>query len=75
MWQRATCLGARFVDASLSYADFSYADLRNADFTGARLLRARFHAVQDDGAQFTSRAAALGDDEELAKAERFQSKY
>jgi uncharacterized protein YjbI with pentapeptide repeats len=75
VWQRAVCRGARFQDAKLAYGEFSHADIRDADFTGAGVFRTRFHAVLDAGAVFTHRAVALGDDEELRKAERYQSKY
>lgn len=74
IWHRARCERARFPGAELTYADFSRADVRGADFTGAALFRARFHRTRDEGAIFTSRALALGDDEPLAEAEAWQDR-
>ncbi|MEM9697000.1 MAG: pentapeptide repeat-containing protein, partial [Myxococcota bacterium] len=59
--------------AELTYADLSHADLKRADFTGARLFRTRLHRVDDDGATFTDRTLAQGDDPELLRAETFIS--
>ena len=72
VWHRAKCESSRFSGAKLDYADFSWANVMGADFSGANLFRARFHRVMDRGAIFTSRLTALGDDEELAKAEDFK---
>jgi uncharacterized protein YjbI with pentapeptide repeats len=72
---KAACAGARFAEADLTYADFSHADVSTASFAGATLLRAKFHRTCDRGAIFTSRIAALGDDEDLAEAERWRPVY
>ncbi len=69
---RARAAGARFGGADLTYADFSHADVTGADFSGATLTRALFHATKEGGAVFTDRSAALGDDEPLARAERWE---
>jgi uncharacterized protein YjbI with pentapeptide repeats len=69
---RALCAGTRFGGADLTYADFSHANVSGADFSGATLFRAQFHVTKEDGAVFTDRSAALGDDEPLARAERWE---
>ena len=51
------------------------ADVGRADFSDASLFRARFHRTGDEGAVFDSRTGALGDDEHLARAERFQPQH
>ena len=58
--------------ADLTYADFSHADVSGASFPGATLFRARFHRVDERGAIWSDRSLALGDDEDLAEAERWQ---
>ena len=72
MLQRTKCQSARFVGADLTYADMSHADVSDADFSRATLFRAVLHRVKDSGSQWTSRAAAYGDNEELAEAEDWQ---
>jgi uncharacterized protein YjbI with pentapeptide repeats len=75
IFHRTRCRRARFPAAELMYADLSHADLREADFTGAGLFRARFHLTQEEGAIFTARAMALGNDESLAEAETWQQDH
>ena len=65
-------LHPRFLDARLKYADFSHADVSRGDFTGAALHRARFHRPTDEDTVWGDRTAALGDDPDLAAAERWQ---
>ena len=55
----------------MTYADFSYAVVEASNFSWASVFRARFHKTHEDGAVFTNRSLALGDDEELARAEEF----
>jgi uncharacterized protein YjbI with pentapeptide repeats len=71
----ANCTQARFVNADLTYADFSHANLTAADLTGATLFRAKLHAILDVRAIIPGRAAALGEDLELAEAENWQPIY
>jgi len=61
--------GYRFNGAELTYADFTHADVSAADFSRATLFRARFHRVKEQDTIWSSRALALGNDEELARAE------
>ena len=72
--RRAACVSARFNGADLTYADFSHADVSSADFSGATLFRAQLHRIKDKGTVWTSKAAALGDNEELAEAEQWQER-
>ncbi|APR88235.1 Pentapeptide repeat family protein [Minicystis rosea] len=74
IFHRARCERARFPAAELTYADFSHANVEGADFTGASLFRTRFHRTREDGAIFTNRAVALGDDASLAEAETWQER-
>ena len=69
---RAACGGARFDDADLTYCDFSHADVCAAHFSGAKVFRARFHQVDARGTIWADRTTALGDDEDLLDAERWQ---
>ena len=71
IFHRATLKNAILMGANLTYADFSYANIEGADFSRAKLFRARFHRTQEEGAKFTDRTLALGDDELLAEAEDF----
>jgi uncharacterized protein YjbI with pentapeptide repeats len=71
----AQCTRAKFTGAELTYADFTHADLTKADLVRAKLFRAVLHRVRDEGALFTDRAAALGDDPDLAEAEDWPVKY
>ena len=68
----AKCARARFARADLTYSDFSHADVTEADFSGATLFRTRFHSARSNGAIFAGTAGALGDDPELAAAERWK---
>jgi uncharacterized protein YjbI with pentapeptide repeats len=74
IFHRAIAEGVRFNGTKLTYADFSHADVSRSDFSDASLYRARFHQTTTDETTFTSRAGALGDDELLAEAERWQPK-
>jgi len=62
-------VGTRFNGAELTYADFSHADVSAADFSRATLFRARLHGLKEQDTIWSRRAAALGNDEELARAE------
>jgi uncharacterized protein YjbI with pentapeptide repeats len=68
----SSCEKARFAGADLTYADFSRADVSGCDFTGATLFRAKLHRIKDQGALWSNRTLALGDDEELRRAEDFK---
>ena len=72
IFTRAYCADAVFTGAWIPYADFSHADLSGADLSGAKLFRAKLHGIQDEGALFTDRKSALGDDPELAEAENWR---
>jgi uncharacterized protein YjbI with pentapeptide repeats len=66
------CAGALFARCELTYADFSHADLTRADMAGASMFRAKLHSAKLDGARITDRVRTLGDEPELAEAERWQ---
>ena len=72
IFHEAEVSAARFIGADLTYADFSGARMLSADFSHATLFRTKFHRVEEHGAVFSSRAAALGDDPELLEAEQWQ---
>ena len=71
----ARCLRTKFTGAELTYADFSHADLTEADLSSAKLFRAVLHRALEEKAVFSNRAAALGDDADLAEAEDWPAKY
>ncbi len=76
IFHRATCRGTLFEGANLREADFSHAKLPLANFSGADLYRTKLHCIEEDRTLFgPQRALALGTDEELASAERFEPKY
>lgn len=76
VFHHAQCQGAVFESVDLTEADLSHADVSMANFTDANLFRTRLHCIIEERALFgPSRAAALGTDEQLAKAERFEPGY
>ena len=62
---------ARLAGAVLTHADFSHADLSASDFSGASMFRAKLHATRRDGATLPRGEGWLGEDEDLAKIERW----
>jgi len=72
MFKKARCEAARFDGADLTYADFSNADVSAAVFTGATMFRTILHRVKEQGTVWGNRLVALGDDPDLAAAERWQ---
>ena len=70
----AICSGSIFSKANLSYVDFSQAQLDGALIENAELYRANLHLVMDEGAIWSgsNKSAALGTDEEKAKAQLFK---
>ena len=75
IFHRASCREASFRGANLTYADFSHADVSGADFTGASVYRSRFHRVQDEDTLWCSRAAALGEEADVAESEDWNPPY
>ena len=68
------CIGARFNGAKMTYADLTHADVSAAEFKGARLFRTRLHGVKDAATRWDGKGLAVGDDADLAEAERFEAK-
>jgi len=45
------------------------------DFSHANVFRARFHMTKEDGAKFTDRSLARGEDKKLVKADTWESPF